>query len=145
MSAETEVRAASEKFYAALNRMVKGEAGTMSDVWSHGAQVTAFHPIGGREIGWDKVGGSFDQVAKLASDGQVKLADQIIQVAGDMACETGTEKGQVVLAGLSAAIDHRVTNVYRKENGSWRIIHHHTDMSPAMMEVLARLQAKAEA
>ena len=145
MSAETEVRAASAKFYSALNRITKGEAGSMTDVWSHGAQVSAFHPIGGRDIGWDKVGGSFDQVAKIAADGQVKLVDQILQVGSDMALETGTERGQLVLAGLQAAIDHRVTNVYRKEAGGWKLVHHHTDTSPAMMEILTRLQAKAEA
>jgi ketosteroid isomerase-like protein len=143
MSAENEVRAASEKFYSALNRMAKGEAGTMTEIWSHGAQVTAFHPIGGRDVGWDKIGGSFEQVAKIASDGQIKLADQIIQVGGDMACETGTEKGRLVLAGLHASIDQRVTNIYRRENGDWKVVHHHTDMSPAMMDVLARLKAKA--
>lgn len=29
--------------------MAKGEAGAMEGVWSHGAEVTALHPIGGRE------------------------------------------------------------------------------------------------
>lgn len=143
MSVDNEVRAASEKFYSALNRMAKGEAGTMADVWSHGVQVTAFHPIGGRDIGWDKVGASFENVAKIASDGQIKLVDQIIQASGDMACETGTEKGHLTLAGLQANIDQRVTNIYRKENGTWKMVHHHADISSSMMDVLARLKANA--
>ena len=143
MSVETEVRDASDKFYSALNRMAKGEAGTMADIWSHGAQVTAYHPIGGREVGWGAVESSFDQVAKIASDGQIKLTNQIIEVAGDMACESGMEKGHLVLAGLNASVDHRVTNVYRREGGAWKIIHHHTDVSPAMIEVLTQLKAKA--
>jgi len=36
MSTENEVRKASEKFYAALNRMVNGDAGLLVDIWSHG-------------------------------------------------------------------------------------------------------------
>ena len=143
MSAESEVRAASETFYSALNRMAAGEAGTMSGIWSHGAQVTAFHPIGGRDVGWQKISDSFGQVGKIASGGEIKLTDQIIQIAGDMACETGTEKGYLSLAGLRASIDQRVTNVYRREGGTWKMIHHHTDLSPAMMDVLAKLPAKA--
>jgi hypothetical protein len=47
-----EVRKASEQFYAALNRMLNGDAGPMADIWSHSAVVTTMHPIGGREVGW---------------------------------------------------------------------------------------------
>jgi hypothetical protein len=77
MSTENEIRAASAGFYAALNRMAKGEAGAMESVWSHSADVTALHPIGGRKT------------------------------------------------------------------GGWRVAHHHTDVSPAMLDVLARLKAAA--
>ena len=142
MSAESEVRAASEQFYSALNHMAKGDAGPLAEVWSHTATVTTMHPIGGREAGWDKVGGSWSQVAKLCSGGQVKLNDQHIQVAGDMAYEVGDEKGEITIGGHKVAIDHRVTNVYRREAGTWKIVHHHTDVAPAMQDVLAKLQAK---
>ena len=142
MSIESDVRSASEKFYAALNRMANGEAGTMTDVWSHSADATALHPIGGRDDGWEKIRGSFDNVASIASDGQIKLTDQIIHGAGDLAYELGTEKGKLKLGGLQVAVEHRVTNVYRREGGAWKVVHHHTDLSPAMMDVLARLQAK---
>jgi ketosteroid isomerase-like protein len=140
MSAEDEVREASKQFYAALNRMANGDAGPVADIWSHDADVTAMHPIGGRETGWDKVRGSFEQFAKLASAGKVKLADQIIHAAGDMAYESGVEKGTLKLAGKKASIAHRVTNVYRREGGTWKIIHHHTDISPAMIDILSRLK-----
>lgn len=142
MSVESEVRSASEKFYAALNRMANGEAGTMTDVWSHSADATALHPIGGRDDGWEKIRESFDNVASIASDGQIKLTDQIIHGAGDLAYELGTERGKLKLGGLQVAVEHRVTNVYRREGGAWKVVHHHTDLSPAMMDVLARLQAK---
>lgn len=142
MSIDSEVRSASEKFYAALNRMANGEAGTMTGVWSHSADATALHPIGGRDDGWEKIRESFDNVASIASDGQIKLTDQVIHGAGDMAYELGTEKGKLKLGGLQVAVEHRVTNVYRREGGAWKVVHHHTDLSPAMMDVLARLQAK---
>ena len=55
MSEEDDVRAASARFYAALNGMAGGNAGAMAAVWSHSASVTAMHPIGGREVGWAEV------------------------------------------------------------------------------------------
>ena len=92
MSAESEVRAASEKFYSALNHMATGDAGPMAQAWSHGAAVTTMHPLGGRDTGWDKVGPTWSEVAKIASGGQVKLHDQHIHAAGDMAYEVGVER-----------------------------------------------------
>jgi len=143
MSAEDEVRKASEQFYAALNRMLNGNAAPLADIWSHSAAVTTMHPIGGRQVGWDKVREAWEQTAQLASEGQGKLDDQIIQVAGDVAYELGTERGQVKLAGQQVAIEHRVTNIYRREAGGWKVVHHHTDASPAMLDILSRLQAKS--
>jgi ketosteroid isomerase-like protein len=139
MSTENEVRKASEQFYAGLNRMANGDAGPLTDMWFHSAAVTAMHPIGGREVGWDAVRGSFEQVAQLASDGKIELKDQLIQVAGDVAYEVGIEHGQFKLAGQQVTIEHRVTNIYRREAGAWKMIHHHTDISPAMLDVLTRV------
>lgn len=140
VSTEDEVRKASAQFYGALNQIANGDSGAMADVWSHSPSVTAMHPIGGREVGWDAVRASFEQVAKIASDGKVELKDQLIQVAGDMAYEVGSEQGQLTLAGHQATIEHRVTNIYQRQAGGWKLVHHHTDTSPAMLEILSRLQ-----
>ena len=139
MSDENEVRKASEQFYAALNRMGNGEKGAMSDVWSRGPQVTAMHPIGGRTTGWEAVTDSFDRVAAMATNGRINLKDQFIQVVGDLAYELGVESGEVQLAGHPVSLDHRVTNIYKREAGVWKIVHHHTDTSPGMLDVLKRL------
>jgi ketosteroid isomerase-like protein len=139
MSAQEEVLQASKQFYAALNRMLKGDAGPMEKIWSHSATVTAMHPIGGRDVGWGKVGESFKNVAGISSGGEVGLNDQLVQVDGNIAYEVGVEKGQGTFAGTTATIEHRVTNVYRKEAGAWKMVHHHTDISPAMVEIVSKL------
>lgn len=139
MSTEDEVRNASKRFYTGLNRMVNGDGGPLADIWSHSAAVTAMHPIGGREVGWDAVKASFEKVAELASEGTIELKDQFIRVAGDVACEAGIEHGHLKLAGQQVTVEHRVTNIYQREAGAWKIVHHHTDISPAMLDVLSRL------
>lgn len=139
MSAEDEVRNASTKFYAALNRMVNGDARALSDIWSHGSAVTTMHPIGGRQVGWDDVLGSWNQVAQAASDGKVELKDQVIRVVGDLAYEVGVEDAEFKLGGAKVAGQLRVTNIYQREAGSWKITHHHTDLAPSMIDALKRL------
>ncbi len=142
MSTKDEVRKASEQFYAGLNRMANGERGALADSWSHSAAVTTMHPIGGREVGWDAVRDSFDQVSEIASEGKIELKDQRIEVVGDVAYELGIEKGQFKLAGQDfVSFDHRVTNIYRREAGGWKMVHHHADTSPAMLDALSRLEA----
>jgi ketosteroid isomerase-like protein len=139
MAATDEVREASQRFYAALNSMANGDAGPLAGSWLQGTSVTAMHPIGRREVGWDAVRGSFEQVARLAADGKIELTDQRIEVIGDVAYEVGVEQGRFKLAGQPVTLAQRVTNVYRREEGSWKMIHHHTDISPAMLDVLSRL------
>ncbi|MEZ5293902.1 MAG: nuclear transport factor 2 family protein [Vicinamibacterales bacterium] len=136
-----DVRKASEQFYSALNRMVNGDARALADIWAHDPDVTTLHPIGGRQIGWDDVRGSWEAVARLSTEGRVALEEQHLLLAGDMACEVGVENGTLKLAGHLINIGHnRVTNVYRRGTQGWKIVHHHTDMSPAMVDILRTVQ-----
>jgi ketosteroid isomerase-like protein len=141
MSTQDEVRNASNQFYAALNKMVNGSSQSLSDIWSHSSAVTTMHPIGGRQVGWKDVWATWDQTAQVASEGQVKLQDQFIQVVGDVAYEIGVENASFRIAGQKVTDQIRVTNIYQKEGGTWKIVHHHSDLSPAMVEVLHKLQS----
>lgn len=143
MATENDVSEASKRFYAALNAMVRGENGPMAGAWLHDASVSTMHPIGGRETGWDQVRASFEGVGTIASGGQIELVDQKIQVSGDMAYEVGIESGHATFAGEKMAIEHRVTNVYRRDAGVWKMVHHHTDVSRQMVDLLARPQKKS--
>ena len=140
MSEEDDVRKASERFYAALNSMAKGDPAPMTAAWTNSPRASAQHPIGGRDLGSETVLATFATVAAICEAGHIAIADHRIDVAEDMAVETGRETGSLTLAGHSAVIDHRVTNVYPRQDGVWKIHHHHTDVSPAMLDILARLE-----
>jgi len=138
MSAENEVHKASDQFYAALNRLFQGNSDSMESIWSHNSGVTALHAIGGRAVGWDNVRESYQDVAQIAEEGHVKLDDQIIQVIGDCAYEVGAERGQATFAGNQVTLDYRVTNIYQREAGGWKMVHRHTDISPTMIDFLSQ-------
>ena len=139
MAAADDARTASDQFYAALKRMVNGDASSMAEIWSQSATVTTMHPIGGREVGWEEVRGAWEQVADVFTAGTVGLNDQLLETAGDMAYEVGIERGLATLGGRDIRIEHRVTNVYRREADGWKIVHHHTDVAPEMVELLKSL------
>jgi len=144
MSKEEDIRKASQQFYNALTSMAKGNADQIGEIWLHDETATAMHPIGGRDVGWTAVKNSFEQVAGLATDGKIELKDQLIHVVGDVAYELGIELGQVTIAGHRINIEHRVTNIYQLKAGTWKMIHHHGDTSPAMLDVLSKLQTSTE-
>ena len=137
MALEDEIRQASEQFYAALNRMINGDPEPMMEVWSHGSDLATMHPLGGRETGWEEVRASWEQVAQGFSDGQVSLDGlMIVPLSDDVVYTLGTENGQAKLGDETVGVDWRVTNIYRREEGEWKMVLHHTDVSPELVEVL---------
>lgn len=140
MTLEQDVINASMAFYRALNKMANGTTDSMVEIWAEG-DVTAFHPIGGRDDGYDTTIDSFNGVAGIANKGDIAITEQTFHVTNDMACEVGREVGTLTLAGIEVAIDQRVTNIYRREDAGWKIVHHHTDLSSSMVDLVKRLQA----
>jgi uncharacterized protein (TIGR02246 family) len=141
VAAEDDVRAVSDQFYSALEAMANGDASSMSNIWSHEDDVTTMHPIGGREQGWDAVRGAWEGVASASTDGTVTRTDQVIRVIGDGAYELCTESASMTLAGEPVSLEGRATNVYRKENGEWKVVHHHADYHDEFAEIVANMGA----
>lgn len=140
--AEDGVHAISDAFYGLLNEMMVGTpvAERIAPLWLDTEGVTAMHPIGGRDTGLEVLKGAFDGVASLATGGDIRIDDQAIAVFGDTAIETGVERGRAVLAGEEFTLEYRVTNVYLRTEDGWRMVHHHTDLSPPIIDLLARLE-----
>ena len=140
MSTEEEVLQASEQFYAALNRFLNGDPKPMMEVWSHGPDVTAMHSVPGRQVGWEEVRATWEQFASLTSAGQVAVHDLLVRVGGDLAYTIGSERIEATLAGERGQFEGRVTNIYRREAGGWKMVHHHIDLSPLVQDIVSRLQ-----
>ena len=125
------VKAATAQFYSALNTMFTGDIQPMKGVWSHASDVTYMGPAGDFQVGWKKVLESWESQAAMKLGGTVKPKSMSITVAGDMAVvsdiETGHNKGK---DGKVEVVSIRATNVFRKENGVWKMIGHHTDILP---------------
>jgi len=134
------VRAASRAFYSALNSVFNKDAEPMRDVWLHSPEVTAMRPNGGREVGWDMLWEAWQNVAEVFSGGQVELTEQFIVTDGDFAYEIGLEIGKFSPGGDEVEVAHRATNIYRRSEDGWKIVHHHTDKSDGAIAAFKRLQ-----
>lgn len=145
MSVNTEVQQASDQFYAALNQMLSnGDPRPVTGVWSRGQQGSTMHPIGGREVGRDQILAGWEQAGPAFSEGHVTVDDfVVVPLTEDVAYTICTERVEGKLGGEPMRGEWRATNIFRREDGGWKIVHHHGDVSPEMVEMLRRMQSPA--
>ena len=72
------------------------------------------------------------------------MRDQRISIGEDLTYETGTEHLNVLIGKANAQADLRVSNVFRREGSEWKMVHHHVDIHPTMLEILSKLEAGRE-
>jgi len=128
----TVVRTASDQFYVALNKLFIGDMASMDAIWSHRKDVTYMGPGGGFRVGWDAVRKDWTSQAAMKLHGSVKPAQVKITAGSDLATVSNMEEGANVVGGKKSVVSLRATSIYRKENGQWKMIGHHTDLIPVM-------------
>lgn len=106
-----------------------GDAGPRIALWSKNDPVTLFGAIGMSQSGWDKLSETFTRVASRFSDvSDFHFDVEVVGVDGDMAYTLGFERFNGSIAGRPVEpVLVRVTHIYRREDGAWKIVHRHAD------------------
>lgn len=131
-SDERTVQEATENFYQAINAMFHGDIDPMEAVWSHADDITYMGPDGTVNVGWNKTLENLQNQAAMNLGGEIRHEQIMLTVGRDLATMECRELGENVIDGKPTPISLRVTNVFRKENGEWKLIGHHTDKLPFM-------------
>ncbi len=124
------VKLAAEGFYKALNALFVGEMTPMKEVWSHKDDVTYLGPHGGILVGWDHVCAAFQKQADRLLGGEIQSEDMYVFVHGDIAFTQNYEVGRNIVDGKEVTVKIRALNLFRKEEGVWKMISHQTDELP---------------
>lgn len=125
------VEQANAEFYTSLNTMFTGDASPMQEIWSHADDVTYLGPAGDFLVGWNDVRDIWQEQADLKLGGKVEPYELRVTIGNDLAFTQCYEKGSNVDAdGRTVQVSIRATNLFRKENGTWKMIGHHTDLLP---------------
>lgn len=122
-------RAAVTEVGRALSDFVDGEPQPYRSRWAQDAGVTIFGGWGGHERGWDQVGPRLDWAAARFAGGHTDQEVLAMGDSGDLGYTVSLERGAVHLSGESAASPMvlRVTHVYRRVDGVWKVVHRHAD------------------
>ena len=128
MTDHDEIADAAARFYEALNALFEGELGPMVEVWSHANDVTYMGPDGGFQVGWKDVLADWEKQAAMKLGGRVEPEGMRIFAGQDLAVTHNYEKGENInTGGKPRSVLIRATNLFRRENGTWKMIGHHTD------------------
>ncbi len=131
----TAVAEAVAGFYAALNTIFKGDLGPMLGVWSHADDVTYMGPDGRFQVGWEDVRADWQKQAAMKLGGRVEPESVRIVTGGVLAVTHNYERGaNLPIGGESRTVSIRATNLFRKEGGAWKMIGHHVDPLPYLVE-----------
>ncbi len=120
---------ANDAFYDALAALFAGDATAMEAIWSDADDVSNLGPFVERSVGAEAVREQFRGEAAMSLGGQVVVTDLHIVELGDVGYTTGVENGTGHTGpdGKPMELRHRFTNIFRRESGGWRMVHHHTD------------------
>lgn len=101
-------------------------------LWSHREPVTLFGGWGPNKSGWDAVSRTFRWVASRFSNNNNYTFELVAAgVSDNLGYTVGFERETVsVDGGPPLPNTLRVTHVYRRENGEWKIVHRHGDHPP---------------
>jgi len=101
-------------------------------MWSTKDPVTLFGAAGPNKSGWDEVSRTFRWVASRFSNCTAYRFELVAAgISGDLAYTVGYEHTSVSVDGVPVEpYTLRVTHVYRREDGEWRIVHRHGDYPP---------------
>jgi ketosteroid isomerase-like protein len=139
VSTSTSVSPDLQKFMDDLHDKLQGHA-TRSDtepfleLWSHSADASIMAAVGGYHVGSDEVSKLLRWVSqRLRSDtysAQTLLAHNGADLAASVELENYTSSGD------GPAMTLRVTHVYRKEDGGWKLLHRHAEQLTPVDEAL---------
>ncbi len=102
------------------------------EIWSARDPVTLFGAWGPCNSGWEEVSQTFHWVASRFSNCTAYEFELVAAgVSGDLAYTVGYEHSSASVDGGPVEPNTlRVTHVYRREDGEWKIVHRHGDHPP---------------
>lgn len=132
---DTSFKAFLLKWEEAVTRFMNGDATLWKQICSQSDDATIFGGFGGYEKGWNKLGARYDWAASQFKESGTPLQVEYINVAvsGDLSYIVVIERSQPRVGNMEKAVPLalRSTQIFRKEDGEWKLLHRHAD---ALME-----------
>ena len=119
MSEQMTVLFANEAYYAAFQ---SGNYETMETLWARSVPVTCIHPGANNLLGWELVMESWKSILTNDDLVHMEIVNPTANVYGEIAI--------VVCYEVFQEVTLVATNIFVKEENSWKMLHHQAGGSP---------------
>lgn len=116
---------------SAQSQFINGNPTPWKDNASHADDASIFGAFGGHEKGWAEVGARNDWASSQFQDSDASQNIEYLNrgASGDLAFAISIERQKAQIKGQAAPTSRalRVTQIFRKEGGKWKLLHRHAD------------------
>jgi ketosteroid isomerase-like protein len=119
-----------DEYHRAGLEITNGNPEVYKSLYSRSDDVTLANPFGPPVRGWSNVSATLDRAAENYRDGEAVGFENVSTViAGDLAYTVEIESYRARVGGAQelTPVSVRVTSVFRREDGGWKLLHRHAD------------------
>ena len=137
---DADLQAMLDRYGEAATAFYNGEPDAVKALWSHADDVTLSGAAGGPTAkGWKDVSARLGWASsQFAGSKGSKAVKQIqVDVSGDFAYIVQYEHIRYLPPGQDkeAVRNYRVTTIFRRESGEWRVVHRHADTQVTRQDI----------
>ncbi len=121
-----------EEMSGSIAAMLNGDPGSMINSWADSDDITLFGAWGPIEKGHKPVTDTMHWVgSRFNGADAVDVENTVVASSGDLAYTVGFERSHVSFDGGPMRDGVlRVTHIYRRIDGEWKLVHRHADFAP---------------
>lgn len=119
-----------EQQHLALDEFAKGNDEPLAKLWSRQEDVTLGNPFGPFVRGFEQVAETMQRAAANYREGEASGFELLSKhVTAELACIIEVERFNAKVGGREEAtpLSLRCTSIFRREDGTWRLVHRHAD------------------
>ena len=119
-----------EDYHRGVDAFVQGDLEPQRRLWSRGDDATLANPLGPPARGWAEIEQALERAAAQLREGEPVASERVSGYAtADLAYILEIERTRAKFGGADefASVALRVTTVFRREDGEWRVVHRHAD------------------
>jgi len=133
------------RLHAAMAKVANGDTSAIKALYAHSDDATSFYGWGGYEKGWEAVARRWDWAGRQFQGGTVSYQSVSAVATGELAYTTDIETFTARMDGVERPVawSNRVTHIFRRERGAWRLVHRHANRLEARFEPSTRIPDRA--
>ena len=132
-----------DEYHRSVDAFTRGDPEPQKPLWSRGDDVVLANPLGPPVRGWNAVERAMNDAASLVREGEPNRYERIAEyTTGDLGYIVEIQRGRAKFGGSdeAATVSLRVTTIWRREAGEWRITLRHADAITSPRPVQSALE-----